>query len=666
MHKNKKKITLKLRTTTDIYFAFLNATILHSQSNSWKQASVMSCIKGGHSLKCNEAYFDECCAFQHVHGAAFKMFFEKEHYFHIDKRFIKIIDTLDFVSIEQTEGIDGFKVKYTFSHSTFLEFFTAIHLATLSERELISYIVVYRDKQHVQKVWQFFFGIVGNKLRDQPPVRHLLKLFAVENPLDRDNFAEKICDTHVHSSVFELVKEIGWKGKDIKQLLQSAGVISNKKELCVRHDSTMTIKILLYIKEITKPWKINLTIILEDQYSNIYVQLRQPNLYVHVHAAQLNFHTYYEIKEKSLLDESLHENQTQTKFRSILDDLRSRSFEGLPVDRTKFFTRVTIQVTAEGLTRDVIGMLPTEVIALDVVIVNEIHEEDHTLFNISEVLRHPQELNYLTITNAANHQSVLNLLPYFDIKHLQVLSLTGWHMTESSINQLQLFVTQNTKLLSFAINGLQTDSELGSSIWISKLLNHLPMGIRGLQLVNVNLTDEHMHKLSKDLRALKNLVLLNLADNKIDVYGFIEVAKNFERRILDVTRNNVFHTKAQALTMQSKLYDYDIEALHKLAISVESNKIIDFDTLTELTDSELTLLLSGEETEEEDIISAINSLDGLKLIKVCSTQDTELDWTDKMKLDIVMAIQGDNLKKKERNYFIMEVGGSVCFIVVEK
>ena len=72
------------------------------------------------------------------------------------------------------------QVKFTFSHPTFLEFFTSLHVTTLSLNEQLAFITVsqFYNKQnyHLEQgalyckmFVQLYYGLVGDKFHDNIP-----------------------------------------------------------------------------------------------------------------------------------------------------------------------------------------------------------------------------------------------------------------------------------------------------------------------------------------------------------------------------------------------------------------------------------------------------------------------------------------------------------------
>ena len=72
------------------------------------------------------------------------------------------IEALSLFKVETFYDTRGSKVqKYYYSHPTFQEFFTAIHLVTLPREEQLSYIKLSR----MREVYKFFVGLIGSELR---------------------------------------------------------------------------------------------------------------------------------------------------------------------------------------------------------------------------------------------------------------------------------------------------------------------------------------------------------------------------------------------------------------------------------------------------------------------------------------------------------------------
>ena len=129
---------LDVRTKTEIYLSFVDTIIKHFDDHhpQWNTVSLRECM----SNMAATPEDDLCVAFKHLHFVAFKMQFDHEDEFPDYLKINENINKLGFVNITKIKSVQD-KVKYTFFHPTFLEFFAAIHALTLTqEQRLYLYI----------------------------------------------------------------------------------------------------------------------------------------------------------------------------------------------------------------------------------------------------------------------------------------------------------------------------------------------------------------------------------------------------------------------------------------------------------------------------------------------------------------------------------------------
>lgn len=215
-----------IRTKTQIYTAFMNATIKHYKHDHhpyWNTHSLRKCIL-------NVLDDDLCKAFKIIRYTAFEMTFNQQYLFSVDTTDQENIKHLGLVSIAGEDAPNREEIKFAFSHPTFMEFFAALHLITLSQSE---------QRFHVQnpaiKIRQglvdFYFGLLGDFYANNTeavalPLQHYTAAFAF--PLNR---WEHVCPSKFYtahsSSSLRLHQEIGWKEDAYKRLLQSARIVKN-------------------------------------------------------------------------------------------------------------------------------------------------------------------------------------------------------------------------------------------------------------------------------------------------------------------------------------------------------------------------------------------------------------------------------------------------------
>ena len=228
-----------LHTKTQLYLAFMNVTVKHylNQHPEWNTVSLRECIL-------NKAYADDklCTAFQHLHHAAFEMHFNGMETFPEDLKIKNYINKLGFVSVTKVNpSLD--QVKYKYFHPTFLDFFAAIHLLSLPQEDrLYFYIKEQSGRQVNHNLWLFFFGLISAHYTEDIyscPLSTILRQFSMfYGEYQMEQFVES--PSHCHcGKLLEYIHEIQWTGKDLSDLLVSAGIVSNSS-LCVEKVTTLS------------------------------------------------------------------------------------------------------------------------------------------------------------------------------------------------------------------------------------------------------------------------------------------------------------------------------------------------------------------------------------------------------------------------------------------
>ena len=225
-----------LKSRTQIYTAFMNSTIKHYRDfhKEWNAVSLRKCIQ----VSTNETSDLLCTAFQTLRFVAFEMTFNKVTDFPEDPS-IKLqesINSLSFVGIEKVDSTAD-EVRYLFSHPTFVEFFAAAHLTTLSQEEQLYYITGdFLGSFTFKFVWQFFFGLMGDfYVNHHSALSTLLRRFSVHyTELTQHTVPTRNrygCPSEhtfsVSNDLFEYAHEIGWEKRDYERLLELAGIVVN-------------------------------------------------------------------------------------------------------------------------------------------------------------------------------------------------------------------------------------------------------------------------------------------------------------------------------------------------------------------------------------------------------------------------------------------------------
>ena len=167
--------SVSFRTTTQLYIAFMNVTIKHYEGHrhEWNTESLWQCIRA------NAPHGDDLCsAFNILHQVAYDTVSKHQDLFPDIKATKDDINQLSFVGVTSVPGSKS-RVKFTFSHPTFLEFFAALHLTTLPLNEQLAFITAYQNhgkesynmrilnhhdytSSHVIYV-EFYLGLIGDK-----------------------------------------------------------------------------------------------------------------------------------------------------------------------------------------------------------------------------------------------------------------------------------------------------------------------------------------------------------------------------------------------------------------------------------------------------------------------------------------------------------------------
>lgn len=225
-----------LKSRTAIYTAFMNSTIKHYRDlhKEWNTVSLRKCIQ----VSTNEMSDLLCTAFQTLRCVAFEMLFNKITIFPEDPS-IKLqesINSLSFVGIDKVDSTAD-EVRYIFSHPTFVEFFAAAHLTTLSQEEQLYYITGdFLGSFTFKFVWQFFFGLMGDfYTNDYSTISILLRRFSVHysDPTQqivptRNRYGCPSEHTFsLSNDLFEYAHEVGWERRDYEKLVELAGIVVN-------------------------------------------------------------------------------------------------------------------------------------------------------------------------------------------------------------------------------------------------------------------------------------------------------------------------------------------------------------------------------------------------------------------------------------------------------
>lgn len=127
-----------IKTKTQIYTAFMNATIKHYKHEHlrWDTVSLRQCVLNIPYQGNDE---DLCTAFKVMHSMAFNMVFEPLLPIYVRSTLLEKMKDLGFVSTTSENSLTD-DIKVSFSHPTFTEFFAALHLITLPQNDQLFHV----------------------------------------------------------------------------------------------------------------------------------------------------------------------------------------------------------------------------------------------------------------------------------------------------------------------------------------------------------------------------------------------------------------------------------------------------------------------------------------------------------------------------------------------
>ena len=216
-----------IKTTTQIYTAFMNVTIKHYKRShpQWNTVSLRECILG------KSSYDDDilCNPFKDLHTVAFKKTINRISTFYLKVEVREEINKLGFVSVF-SENSASDEVSILFSHRTFAEFFTAIHFLTMP-----LYDQIFIVQKYSPIITKFYFELLGNfHVNNFTAVSLPLKYFFARcKSLPSEHLSDSAeCDNNILSQCHYLIRlaaldEIGWTGNSYRKLLNSAGIVAN-------------------------------------------------------------------------------------------------------------------------------------------------------------------------------------------------------------------------------------------------------------------------------------------------------------------------------------------------------------------------------------------------------------------------------------------------------
>jgi hypothetical protein len=236
--------SVSFRTTAQLYIAFMNVTIKHYEGYrlEWNTESLWQCIRA----KAPAHGDDLCSAFHVLHQVAYDTIFKNKDLFPDIKATKDHINQLSFVGVASVSGSES-RVKYTFSHPTFLEFFAALHLTTLPLNKQLAFITAYQHHSKQNYTWrlyrqdlvvytytvmyvEFYLGLVGDKFRYNT---------SGATPFLKQLFLKAGVDIGV-CIVYKWVEDIiGWTTQQYRNAIDS--VFEANYSVCAYHSFPLTL-----------------------------------------------------------------------------------------------------------------------------------------------------------------------------------------------------------------------------------------------------------------------------------------------------------------------------------------------------------------------------------------------------------------------------------------
>lgn len=569
-----------IRTKTQIYTAFMNATIKHYKYDHhphWNTHSLRKCIL-------NILDDDLCKAFKVIRHTAFEMTFNQKHLFFVDTTDQENINHLGLVSVDGGDAPNREEVKFTFSHPTFMEFFAALHLITLSQSEQRFHVqnpVINRK----QGVIDFYFGLLGdfyanNVTAVSVPLQHYTAAFAF--PLKK---WEHVCPSKFYTAYsslsLRLHQEIGWKGDAYKHLLQSAGIVKSSSA-CISV-TNQTITYAHYLLEHAQISRLSIVgyssslsaISFEDEVHHLTIYhlelLQCLNSFANCSNVQFRIRssvTYVHLKTNAYLI------QSSTDFKSAIRNLKAfnklQSF-GL----TTHDSGLLINEILKGLSsvevhccyRSLLPMLKqyANITTLYVELQScNSYSSDKRLMRrrvpLSTLLSRPDQLKSLifqpTLSMTIDKMvSGLSALRYLRIERMNFTGATAQQLIDFTNKDLTILDLSHCRL-----KGIAKDI-LGSSLGLFSKL-------RNLNFYEVGLTDSDVNALSESIQRLNSLTYLGLASNEINGEGLqqlVNVLKTIQTfRSLNLFGNPITGRENIEVLSQMK----NLQTLH---ISISNN-----------------------------------------------------------------------------------------------
>ena len=573
-----------ITTKTQIYTAFMNATIKHYKQPGWNTVSLRPCIL---SYDTQHSENDQLCnAFKMMHLAAFKMIFESSFIFSVDDTTQEKMKSLGFVSIIPENSASD-EVKISFSHITFTEFFAALHLITLPQSDQLFHVQNPMIKKKTGLI-DFYFGLLGDFYANNVsalflPLKQYSAAFAY--PIRK---WEHVCPrgyyTAQSSSSLRLHQEIGWKGQAYRDLLNSSGIVVQSSVCLSVTNKTMTylsyllenhgdihkLSIvdyspslrLIYLDDTRYPLNTTHMTLLEcfncfkDSNISCSRDKHQSNVQqIHIKTDKYNFQTASDLS--SAIDWLKGFRKMKSFGLSVHDSSLISSPKVIHMLNNHNVSSIEVHCCISELQNLLISFPNITTLYLEAL--PDCMQEKNVVI-LSNALRQPEKLQNLILVptteiNVPEFLIGLTALRYLHIERMNINGSTAKRLIEVASKNLTILDLSHCKLQGWAVKKLSTHLQS-----LSKLQN--------LKLNNASLTDTDVSMLSESIRNLTKLSYLGLSNNNINGEGLqslVDVLKEIKPfRSLNMFGNPITgHENIITLSQMTNL--------HTLHISISSS-----------------------------------------------------------------------------------------------
>ena len=562
-----------LETRTQIYTVFMFNTIFQYKIKR-PYYFIQGCLNHSES---HITKVQPCPAFKALLNVAFSITFDGERSF-LDTQSDETLEMIKNLGIVSTK-LNRYKYRriFTFSHSTYGEFFAALHLTTLPLETQLHYCTLYTHTWF--SAFQFFFGIQSALYpRDTNSISSVFQKLSIHYSTKVWHISEP-CTFQFHVKLFEFLQEYvksDMKLQDIDEdsLLYKTGMVVNSS-LCVYSESYQYSYVFnnknvhrIHYSESTNATSLtienwNYNIQEEDlklvndgiwgiSESDTFPELNSLSLSIwnsddhttltYLLSASSNLHTIHLNLFPISFDYDLLAKILDNPALTCLNDL---SLSGLPMNYSElsyitgesglipcitgltligkqFYGEVEQSFRDSGY--EFIQSMWQKVVSLfwqhPTVLQTRKHYDPCTMMSLKDILKDPGRLKWFKIKGASLFQGCTNYINFTSLL-IGLQGLRHLYITEVNISKGGLGMFLKNSLLASNLHTLEISRFHMNTNEIANVLQNLPYAsnIHSLTLDNINLTDHGVHVLSKVLKNLTSLHSLSLGGNKITSEG---------------------------------------------------------------------------------------------------------------------------------------------------